>query len=161
METEKDFKKKDRTAIADGLGKVLADTFTLYLKTHKYHWNVTGPMFAALHTAFEVQYNELWLATDLLAERMRAIDAYAPGSYSEFEMLSSIKEAQDIPNAMDMIADLVADHETIGKTIRDAFKAAEEGDDEVTQDMLTSRLTEHEKTAWMLRSHLEKPPTKK
>lgn len=160
METEKDFKKKDRTAIAEGLGKVLANTFTLYLKTHKYHWDVTGPMFASLHTAFEVQYNELWLATDLIAERMRAIDAFAPGSYSEFQMLSSIKEAQDVPKAMDMIAELVADHETIGKTIRDAFKAAEAGDDEVTQDMLTQRLTEHEKTAWMLRANLEKAPSK-
>ena len=156
MEPENKLNAKDRAAIAEGLSKVLADTFTLYLKTHKYHWNVTGPMFAALHVAFETQYNELWLATDLIAERIRAIGADAPGSYSEFEMLSSIKESQDVPKAMDMIKNLVHDHEAIGKTIKSAFKAAEDGDDEVTQDMLIGRLTEHEKTAWMLRSHLEK-----
>ncbi len=115
MEPEKSLKTKDRTAIADGLSKVLADTFTLYLKTHKYHWNVTGPQFAALHTAFETQYNELWLATDLIAERIRAIDADAPGSYTEFQMLTSIKDATDIPKATDMIKDLVHDHETMAK----------------------------------------------
>ena len=149
MQIDTNISKTDRTEISEGLSKVLADTFTLYLKTHKFHWNVTGPMFSALHATFEIQYNELWLATDLIAERIRALGSFSPGSYNEFSMLTSIKEA------VDKIKELVEGHETVAKTIREAMTHAEKSGDEVTQDILTQRLTEHEKTAWMLRSNLE------
>lgn len=148
-------KAKDRKAIAEGLSKLLADTYSLYLKTHYFHWNVTGPMFNTLHLMFETQYNELALAVDLVAERIRALDVYAPGTYSQFAKLTSIKEADGVPKANDMIKELVAGHEAVCRTARSVFPAAETAADEATADLLTQRLQLHEKTAWMLRSLLE------
>ncbi|MEM8619175.1 MAG: Dps family protein [Actinomycetota bacterium] len=142
----------ERTAIADELSKVLADTYTLYLKTHNYHWNVTGPMFNTLHLMFEEQYNELWVAVDLLAERMRSLGEFAPGSYSAFAELTSIDEATSVPSAEDMIRDLVRGHEAVARTARGAFTTADKANDQPTADLLTQRLEVHEKTAWMLRS---------
>jgi starvation-inducible DNA-binding protein len=141
----------DRLAVAEQLGKVLADTYTLYLKTHNYHWNVTGPMFNTLHLMFEVQYNELWIAVDLIAERIRSLGEFAPGSYAQFAQLTSLAEADGIPDAMAMLADLVAGHEAVARTARTAFAAA---GDQPTADLLTQRMQVHEKTAWMLRSML-------
>ncbi|WP_020168676.1 MULTISPECIES: Dps family protein [Methylotenera] len=149
-------KEKDRKAIAEGLSHLLADTYSLYLKTHYFHWNVTGPMFNTLHLMFETQYNELWLATDLIAERIRSLDVFAPGTYSQFAKLSTIKESNGVPKANDMIAELVAGHEAVCRTARSVFPAAEKASDEATADLLTQRLQVHEKTAWMLRSLLEK-----
>ena len=156
MQIDIGINEADRKAIADGLKKTLADTFTLYLKTHKFHWNVTGPMFSTLHLMFETQYNELWMATDAVAERIRSLGVFATGSYAEFSMLTSIKETEEVPNATDMIKELVEGPESVAKTIREVFPAAEKGNDEVTKDLLTQRLTAHETTAWMLRSLLEK-----
>ncbi len=144
----------DRIAITDGLSRLLADTYTLYLKTHNYHWNVTGPMFQTLHLMFETQYNELALAVDLIAERIRALDVPAPGSYSEFSRLSSISEDSEIPKATDMIARLVEGQETVIRTARSLYPVVNEAHDEVTADLLTQRIQIHEKTAWMLRSLL-------
>ena len=141
-----------RKEIADGLARVLADTFTLYLKTHNYHWNVTGPMFNTLHLMFDDQYNELWMAVDLLAERIRSLGEFSPGSAREFADLTSIEEATGVPSAEQMIADLVAGHEACARTARSVFPSAEQGSDESTIDLLTQRLQVHEKTAWMLRS---------
>uniref|UniRef100_UPI0040470DA5 Dps family protein n=1 Tax=Rheinheimera sp. TaxID=1869214 RepID=UPI0040470DA5 len=141
-----------RKAIAHGLSILLADTYTLYLKTHNYHWNVTGPMFQTLHTLFETQYNELALAVDEIAERIRALGEFAPGSYKEYAKLTSIKEADGIPSAEDMIKDLVKGQEAIAKTARSIVPVADHAADEVTLDLLTQRMTVHEKTAWMLRS---------
>jgi len=143
-----------RVEIAEGLGRVLADTYTLYLKTHNYHWNVTGPLFNTLHLMFETQYNELWLAVDLIAERIRSLGSFAPGSYSQFAELTSINEADGVPAAEDMIRDLVVGHETVVKTARAVFPIADVAHDEPTTDLLTQRMQEHEKTAWMLRSML-------
>ena len=143
----------ERKAIAEGLGRVLADTYTLYLKTHNYHWNVTGPLFNTLHLMFEVQYNELWIAVDLLAERIRSLGEFAPGSYRQFAERTVIDESSDIPpTAENMLADLVAGHEACARTIRSVFPLADEARDEATADILTQRLQQHEKTAWMLRS---------
>ena len=144
----------DRRAIAGELAHVLADTYTLYLKTHNYHWNVTGPMFNTLHLMFEEQYNELWAAVDLLAERIRSLGEFAPGTYAQFADLASIAEADGVPAAEEMIADLVAGHEAVARTARQAFRVADDADDEPTSDMLTQRMQVHEKTAWMLRSML-------
>lgn len=141
-----------RKEIAEGLSRVLADTYTLYLKTHNYHWNVTGPMFNTLHLMFETQYNELWIAIDLLAERIRSLGEYSPGTYREFAALTSIEEASGVPTAEEMLADLVAGHEACARTARTVFPIAEAGKDESTADLLTQRLQVHEKTAWMLRS---------
>ncbi|WP_047538439.1 Dps family protein [Methylotenera versatilis] len=149
-------KEQDRKAIAEGLSHLLADTYSLYLKTHYFHWNVTGPMFNTLHLMFETQYNELWLATDLIAERIRSLDVFAPGTYSQFAELSSIKESAGVPKANDMIAELVAGHEAVCRTARSVFPASDKASDEATADLLTQRLQLHEKTAWMLRSLLEK-----
>lgn len=149
-------KEKDRKAIAEGLSNLLADTYSLYLKTHYFHWNVTGPMFNTLHLMFETQYNEIWLATDSIAERIRSLDVFAPGTYSQFAKLSTIKESDGVPKANDMIAELVAGHEAVCRTARSVFPAAEKASDEATADLLTQRLQVHEKTAWMLRSLLEK-----
>lgn len=149
-------KESDRKLIAEGLSRLLADTYTLYLKTHYFHWNVTGPMFNTLHLMFETQYNELALAVDLVAERIRSLDVYAPGTYSDFAKLSSIKESESVPNAVDMIKELVAGHEAVCRTARSVFPVAEAASDEATADLLTQRLQVHEKTAWMLRSLLEK-----
>lgn len=154
MKIEIGIDETNRKEICEGLSNVLADTYTLYLKTHKYHWNVTGPMFNTLHLMFETQYNELWLAVDLIAERIRTLGSLAPGSYAEFEKITSIKEAATTPPAEEMIADLIDGHEAVTRTIREVFPAAEKGGDEATQDMLTQRLQVHEKTAWMLRSLL-------
>lgn len=144
-----------RKAIAEGLANVLADTYTLYLKTHNFHWNVTGPMFQTLHLMFEQQYNELALAVDLLAERIRALGHPAPGSYAEFSKLSSIAEASGVPRAEDMIRQLVDGQESLVRTARNVFATAEKASDQVTIDLLTQRMQVHEKTAWMLRSLLE------
>ncbi len=144
-----------RTVIAEGLSRVLADSYTLYLKTHNFHWNVTGPMFQTLHTMFEQEYTELALAVDEVAERIRALGHYAPGSYAAFGKLSSIEEAEGVPNAKEMIAQLVAGHEAVAATARSVFPVAEAGHDEVTADLLTQRMQVHEKTAWMLRSLLD------
>jgi starvation-inducible DNA-binding protein len=145
----------DRATIADGLSHLLADTYTLYLKTHNFHWNVTGPMFQTLHTMFEQQYTELWGALDEVAERIRALGQPAPGSYGAFARLTSIEEEDGVPEAKEMIRQLVAGHEAVAKTARSVFPAAGEGHDEVTADLLTQRMTVHEKTAWMLRSLLD------
>jgi starvation-inducible DNA-binding protein len=144
-----------REEIATGLSRVLADTYTLYLKTHNFHWNVTGPMFQTLHLMFETQYNELALAVDLIAERIRALGLPAPGSYRKFSELSAIKEDDGVPKAEDMIRRLVEGHETVARTAREVFRAAEGASDQPTCDLLTQRMQVHEKTAWMLRSLLE------
>jgi starvation-inducible DNA-binding protein len=146
---------KNREQIATALSKVQADTYTLYLKTHNYHWNVTGPMFQTLHLMFEQQYNELWLAVDLVAERIRSLGSPAPGTYRQLATLTSIKEDEGIPKAEEMIRRLVEGHETVARTARAAFKVAEEVHDQPTCDLLTQRMQVHEKTAWMLRSLLE------
>lgn len=146
---------ENRQEIAQGLSHLLADTYTLYLKTHYFHWNVTGPMFNTLHLMFETQYNELALAVDLVAERIRSLGVYAPGTYAQFAALTSINETVDVPKANDMIRELVAGHEAVCRTARSVFPAAEKASDEATADLLTQRLQLHEKTAWMLRSLLE------
>ncbi len=144
-----------RQEIAGGLSRVLADSYTLYLKTHNFHWNVTGPMFQTLHLMFETQYNELALAVDLVAERIRALGFPAPGTYKQFGELSAIKEESGVPKAQDMIRLLVEAHETVARTAREVFKAADGVSDQPTCDLLTQRMQVHEKTAWMLRSLLE------
>lgn len=148
--------EQDRSAIAQGLNHLLADTYTLYLMTHNFHWNVKGPMFNTLHLMFEGQYNELALAVDLIAERIRAIGYPAPGTYGEFAELSSIKEVKGQPVAEEMIRHLVLGQESIVKTARSLFPVVEKAADEPTADLLTQRMQLHEKNAWMLRSLLEK-----
>jgi starvation-inducible DNA-binding protein len=143
-----------RHQIASGLSRLLADTYTLYLKTHNYHWNVTGPMFQTLHLMFEQQYTELSLAVDLVAERIRALGVPAPGTYREFAELTSIAEAEGIPSAEEMIRDLVHGQEAVVRTARSIFPQADSAKDEPTADLLTQRMQLHEKTAWMLRSLL-------
>jgi starvation-inducible DNA-binding protein len=146
----------DRAAIADGLGKLLADTYTLYLTTHNFHWNVTGPMFNTLHTMFMTQYTELWNAVDPIAERIRSLGHPAPGSYTQFASLSSLPDAPATPpKAMDMVKVLVDGHESVARTARSVFPIADAASDEPTADLLTQRLTVHEQSAWMLRSLLE------
>ncbi|MBX7230538.1 MAG: DNA starvation/stationary phase protection protein [Bdellovibrionales bacterium] len=147
--------ESDRKEIAQGLSKLLADSYTLYLKTHNFHWNVTGPMFQTLHLMFETQYNELALAVDLIAERIRALGFPAPGSYHEFSKLTSIKEAQGYSSAKDMITQLIEGQETVVRTARSILPNAEKVNDEPTVDLLTQRMQVHEKTAWMLRSLLQ------
>lgn len=147
--------EQDRTQIAEGLSRLLADSYTLYLKTHFFHWNVTGPMFQTLHLMFETQYNELALAVDLVAERIRALGHIAPGSYSDYARLTSITESSGVPKAHDMIRELVQGHETVCRTARSLFPLVDAASDEPTADLLTQRLQVHEKTAWMLRSLLE------
>jgi starvation-inducible DNA-binding protein len=144
-----------RKAIANGLSRVLADTYTLYLETHNFHWNVTGPMFQTLHLMFETHYNELALAVDLIAERIRALGHPAPGTYRRFAELSAIEQSEDVPKAQDMVRRLVEGHETVARTAREVFAAAEGARDQPTCDLLTQRMQVHEKTAWMLRSLLE------
>lgn len=144
-----------RQAIADGLSRLLADTYTLYLKTHNYHWNVTGPMFNTLHLMFETQYNELALAVDLIAERIRALGYPAPGTYAAYSRLSSIKEEEGVPKAQEMIRNLVEGQEAVVRTARSIFAVVDEAGDEPTADLLTQRMQLHEKNAWMLRSMLE------
>ena len=147
---------KDRAAIAQGLSRLLADTYTLYLTTHNFHWNVTGPMFNTLHQMFMVQYTELWAAVDPIAERIRSLGHPAPGSYAQFSKLASIPDVPETPpKALEMVRILVEGHEAVARTARQLFPAADKASDEPTADLLTQRLTVHEQTAWMLRSLLE------
>ena len=145
-------KDSSRKKITEGLSKFLADSYTLYVKTHNFHWNVEGPMFNTLHIMFMDQYTELWNALDLIAERIRALGEYAPGSYKEFARLTSISESDKVPKAMKMVEELLLGHEIVIQTARNLLEAADEASDEVTCDLLTQRLQIHEKTAWMLRS---------
>jgi starvation-inducible DNA-binding protein len=145
----------DRAAIAAGLSRLLADSYTLYLQTHNFHWNVTGPMFQTLHVMFETHYTELALAVDSIAERIRSLGMHAPGTYSEFQRLSSIEEVAGVPKAKEMILLLVLGHEAVVRTARSIFPVVESAADEASADLLTQRIQLHEKTAWMLRSLLE------
>ncbi len=147
--------KEDRAEIANGLSRLLADTYTLYLKTHNFHWNVTGPMFSSLHLLFETHYVELAEAVDVIAERIRALGYPAPGSYKAFAELSSIKEAEGVPSAEAMIAELVEGQEAVTRTAREVFPFVDKVSDEPTADLLTQRMQIHEKNAWMLRSLLQ------
>ena len=147
-------KSEDRVAIAHGLSRLLADEYTLYLKTHNFHWNVTGPQFNTLHNMFEGHYMESATAVDVIAERIRALGVHAPGSYKQFAELSSIEEEVGNPSADEMIRQLVVGHETVVRTAREAFPAAEKAGDEPTADLLTQRMQVHDKTSWMLRSML-------
>lgn len=144
--------EEDRFAIADGLQRLLADTYTLYLKTHNFHWNVTGPLFNTLHAMFEQQYTELAKAVDDIAERIRALGVVAPGSYKQFAELTSLEEETGVPTAEEMIAQLVRDQEAVVRTARSIIPIADQANDEPSADLLTQRMQIHEKTAWMLRS---------
>lgn len=146
---------KDRAKIAKGLSALLADSYTLYLMTHNFHWNVTGPEFNSLHMMFMTQYTEQWNALDIIAERIRALGHPAPGTYKEFVKLASIKEVEGVPRAMDMVRHLVAAQEATARTARELFPLVDAANDQPTADVLTQRLDVHEKTAWMLRSLLE------
>lgn len=152
MKIDTGIAEKDRKKIAEGLSRLLADTYTLYLKTHNYHWNVEGPMFNTLHLMFEQQYTELALAVDLIAERIRALGHPAPGSYSAYAKLATVKEATGVTSAEEMIRALAKDQESVVRTARSIFPAAEKANDEPTADLLTQRMQVHEKTAWMLRA---------
>lgn len=156
MEINIGISEQDRHSIVDGLSAMLADTYTLYLKTHNFHWNVTGPMFPTLHAMFEEQYVELSKAVDQIAERIRALGSHAPGTYSHFARLTSIKEPDGVPSAQEMVKQLVQDQEAVVRSARSMFKAVDQANDETTADLLTQRMQVHEKTAWMLRSLLEK-----
>jgi starvation-inducible DNA-binding protein len=148
--------EKNRASIADGLSRLLADTYTLYLTTHNFHWNVTGPMFNTLHAMFMAQYTELWNAVDPVAERIRSLGHVAPGSYAQFGKLASIKDApQTPPKALTMVRILVEGHEAVARTARSILPLADKAGDEPTADLLTQRLTVHEQAAWMLRSLLD------
>lgn len=155
MEINIGMKDAERRAVADKLARLLADSYTLYLKTHNYHWNVTGPMFQTLHTLFETQYTELATAVDGIAERIRALGERAPGSYTAFAQLATVKDAQGTPKAEEMIRELAADHETVTRSAMDAFKEAGKYGDEATISLVTARLEVHQKATWMLRAHLE------
>lgn len=148
-------KEEDRKNIADGVARVLADSYTLYLKTHNYHWNVTGPMFQTLHVMFEEQYQDLALAVDDIAERIRSLGERAPGTYAAFSELTTIEEDSGNPNAKEMIANLVESNEKLIRTAREVIPKAADAGDEATVDLLTERMQHHEKTTWMLRSLLE------
>ena len=148
--------EEDRADIAKGLSHLLADTYTLYLTTHNFHWNVTGPMFSTLHVMFMTQYTELWNAVDPIAERIRSLGHVAPGSYAEFGKLTSMPDAPSVPpKALEMVRVLVKGHEAVARTARSLYAVADKANDEPTSDLLTQRLTVHEQTAWMLRSMLE------
>lgn len=147
--------KKNRAQIVKDLSRLLADSYTLYLMTHNFHWNVTGPQFNSLHTMFMTQYTEQWNALDVIAERIRALGFPAPGTYKEFASLTAIKEVEGVPKAQEMVKLLVNAHETVARTARGIFSIVEKANDQPTADMLTQRLDVHEKTAWMLRSLLE------
>jgi starvation-inducible DNA-binding protein len=156
MEIDIGINPKERAEITAGLSRLLADSYTLYLKTHNYHWNVEGPLFNTLHLMFEQQYTELAQAVDVIAERIRALGEPAPGSYAAFSKLSSIEEEDEVPDAETMIANLVKGQEAVVRTARSIFPAAERANDEPTADLLTQRMQIHEKNAWMLRSMLVK-----
>ncbi len=147
--------EEKRAKIAEGLSRLLADSYTLYLMTHNFHWNVTGPMFNTLHLMFMEQYNEQWMALDEIAERIRALGFPAPGTYKEFAKLASVEEVHGVPKAMEMVHYLVVAQEATARTARELFKLTEDARDQPTADLLTKRLEVHEKTAWMLRSLLE------
>ncbi|HJP92859.1 MAG TPA: DNA starvation/stationary phase protection protein [Pyrinomonadaceae bacterium] len=151
---EKAITLNEDAQVAEALSRVLADTFTLYLKTHNFHWNVIGPNFHTLHLMFEEQYNELWLAGDAIAERIRALGCIAPGSYREFSKLSYLQETETVPSAKEMIAELLRDHRTCARTARWALSVSRTAVDAPTEDLLTQRVMAHEKAAWMLRSIL-------
>ncbi len=155
MQIDTGIQESSRQTIADGLSRVLADSWTLYLKTLNFHWNVTGPYFSPLHALFEDQYTDLAAASDEVAERIRALGFNAPGSYKSFARLTQIEDSEEVPGWQDMIRELVKGHETIIRTAREVFPEAEKAGDEVTADLLIGRMQTHEKTAWMLRSHLE------
>ncbi|NMG32937.1 DNA starvation/stationary phase protection protein [Azoarcus sp. TTM-91] len=155
MDIDIGINKEERAKIADGLSRLLADTYTLYLTTHNFHWNVTGPMFNTLHLMFEQQYNELALAVDLVAERIRALGFPAPGTYKQFQQLASIGEPDGVPAANDMIRILVQGQEAVVRTARSILPLTDKNSDEPTTDLLTQRMQVHEKNAWMLRSLLE------
>jgi starvation-inducible DNA-binding protein len=154
MEINIGIAEQDRAAIAEGLSRLLADTYTLYLKTHNFHWNVTGPMFNTLHLMFETQYNELALAVDAIAERIRALGFPAPGTYTAYARISSVKEEEGVPAANEMIRQLVQGQEAVARTARSIFPLLDKVSDEPTADLLTQRMQIHEKNAWMLRSLL-------
>lgn len=147
--------QEQRSEISEGLSSLLADSYTLYLMTHNFHWNVTGPMFNSLHQMFMVQYTEQWTALDLIAERIRALGFPAPATYRRFTSLSSIEEVEDVPTAMEMVALLVGAQETTARTARKVYQIADGHGDQPTADLITQRLDVHEKSAWMLRSLLE------
>ncbi len=148
--------EQDRASIAQGLSRLLADTFTLYLTTHNFHWNVKGPLFTSLHGMFMEQYTELWTAVDPIAERIRSLGYPAPGAYAQFSDLTSLPDVPETPPAaMEMVRILVKGHEAVARTARELFPLADQANDEPTADLLTQRLTLHEQTAWMLRSLLE------
>lgn len=155
MDIDIGINKKDRAKIAEGLSRLLADSYTLYLTTHNFHWNVTGPMFNTLHLMFEAQYNELALAVDQIAERIRALGFPAPGTFTAFQKLSSLTEPEGVPSAEEMIRQLVLGQEAVIRTARSVAPLADKANDEPTLDLLTQRMQVHEKTAWMLRSLLE------
>ena len=148
--------EKDRAAIAGGLSRLLADTYLLYLKTHNFHWNVEGPMFQTLHTMFMDQYTESWNAIDPIAERIRALGHYAPGTYKQYVKLATVKETDGVPKAEQMVRDLISGQETVARTARSVLPLADKANDQPTLDLLTQRLDIHEKNAWMLRSLLKK-----
>ncbi|KAA0233766.1 MAG: Metalloregulation DNA-binding stress protein [Acidimicrobiales bacterium] len=157
MEIDIGIAEADREETVEGLSRLLAETYTLYLKTHNFHWNVTGPLFNTLHLMFEQQYTELALAVDLVAERIRALGFFAPGGFDAYQRLSAVKDASEVPAAEDMIRALVADHEQLARTARGVLSQAEAVGDQASADLLTGRLEVHEKTAWMLRSMLGLP----
>jgi starvation-inducible DNA-binding protein len=147
--------EENRNKIAEGLSVLLADTYTLYQKTHGYHWNVTGPQFNTLHAMFMTQYTELWNSIDLIAERIRALGFFAPAGYSAFSKITTIEDDTNVPKSDDMIRNLVAGNEAVIRTARNILSPADSGNDQATLDLLTQRINVHEKTAWMLRSLLE------
>jgi starvation-inducible DNA-binding protein len=147
--------KSERKAIVKGLSRLLADTYTLYLKTHNFHWNVTGPHFNDLHSMFMAQYTEMWAAVDLIAERIRALGEFAPGSYGQFADLTGIKDSATVPKWQEMVKQLIEGHETVVKTCREALPAIQGAGDESSNNLVTGRMEIHEKTAWMLRALLE------
>ena len=156
MKIDTGISTKDRAAIAQGLSRLLADTYILYLKTHSFHWNVEGPMFQTLHLMFMDQYTEAWNAIDPIAERIRALGHYAPGSYQQYVKLASVKESDGVPRAEKMVAELIAGQEAVARTARSVLSVADAANDQPTLDLLTQRLNIHEKNAWMLRSLLKK-----
>ena len=156
MKIDTGISTKDRAAIAQGLSRLLADTYILYLKTHSFHWNVEGPMFQTLHLMFMDQYTEAWNAIDPIAERIRALGHYAPGSYKQYVKLASVKESDGVPRAEKMVAELIAGQEAVARTARSVLSVADAANDQPTLDLLTQRLNIHEKNAWMLRSLLKK-----
>jgi starvation-inducible DNA-binding protein len=156
MEINTGIAPSQRAAIAQGLSRLLADTYVVYLKTHSFHWNVEGPMFQTLHQMFMEQYTETWNAIDLIAERIRSLGEYAPGTYKEYSRLASIRETEGVPSAEDMVRLLIEGQEAIVRTARSVLPLAEEANDQPTLDLLTQRMQVHEKNAWMLRSLLKK-----